>query len=150
MTYSHPRAWLVLAAIMLAGVLIRQIFVLRHRGAAKPWLPVAGAALLVLVAVAIAPDFSAARAAPRVSFSEVRQVIVARCVACHSPTPRFEGFAQPPKGVVLDSPDGIAAHAPKIAETVASGYMPLGNLTGITDAERKKIAAWFAQGAVTQ
>ena len=35
------------------------------------------------------------------------------------------------------------------AQTVASGYMPLGNLTEITDAEREQIAIWFAQGART-
>ena len=35
------------------------------------------------------------------------------------------------------------------AQTVASGYMPLGNLTGITEEEREKIAIWFAQGART-
>ena len=41
----------------------------------------------------------------------------------------------------------IGQHAAKIAETVASGYMPLANLTHISDAERKLIATWFAQGA---
>jgi uncharacterized membrane protein len=48
MTYSHPNGWLVLVVMMLAGVLIRQFFVLRHRGQVKWWLPAAGAALLGL------------------------------------------------------------------------------------------------------
>ena len=60
------------------------------------------------------------------------------------------GFAQPPKGVLLDSPEQIAANAPKLAETVANRYMPIGNLTQMTDDERSLIAAWFAQGAATK
>src|SRR5206468_10323758 len=55
MTYSHRQGWLILGVIMLAGVLIRQFFVLRHRGSVKWMLPAAGIALLAAVAVAIAP-----------------------------------------------------------------------------------------------
>src|SRR3981189_3630859 len=55
MTYSHPFGWLVLGVIMLAGVLIRQFFVLRHGGNVQWGLPAAGVALLAAVAVAIAP-----------------------------------------------------------------------------------------------
>ena len=35
MTYGHPYGWAVLAVVMLAGVLIRQYFVLRHKGSAE-------------------------------------------------------------------------------------------------------------------
>src|SRR5436305_1134132 len=55
MTYSHPHGWLILCVIMLAGVLIRQFFVLRHRGNVKWTLPAVGIALLAATAVAIAP-----------------------------------------------------------------------------------------------
>ena len=54
------------------------------------------------------------------------------------------------RAVVLESPEQIGQHAAKIAETVASGYMPLGNLTGITEEERRLIATWHAQGAATR
>ena len=82
-----------------------------------------------------------------VKFSAVRQVVDQRCVSCHAAQPTHEGFAQAPKGVLLETPEQVAQHAAKIAETVASGYMPLGNLTGITDEERARIATWYAQGA---
>ncbi len=39
MTYSHPHGWLVLGVIMLAGVLIRQFFVLRHVAASNGRCP---------------------------------------------------------------------------------------------------------------
>jgi uncharacterized membrane protein len=146
MTYARPRAWLVLVAIMLAGVLIRQFFVLRHRGRLHWWLPAGGAALLGLLIVLMAPDPVNAGSA-KVSFAAVHEVLERRCVACHAARPTQPGFAQTPKGVLLETPEEIGQHAAKIAETVASGYMPLANLTGITVEERRLIATWHAQGA---
>ena len=71
MTYSHPHGWLVLGVIMLAGVLIRQFFVLRHRGSVKWALPAAGVALLAGVAVALAPR-PVDTAGAKVAFAKVR------------------------------------------------------------------------------
>ena len=88
--------------------------------------------------------------AGKVAFAAVGKVVEQRCVACHAATPTQPGFAQAPKGVVLESAEQIGQHAAKIAETVASGYMPLGNLTGITEQERRLIATWHAQGAATR
>ena len=45
------------------------------------------------------------------------------------------------------TPDQIGQNAAKIAETVGNRYMPIGNLTQMTDDERALVAAWFAQGA---
>ena len=149
MTYSHPNGWLVLVVMMLAGVLIRQFFVLRHRGQLKWWLPAAGAALLALLIVLLAPKPVDAGVG-KVAFAAVKSVVDQRCVACHAATPTQPGFAQAPKGVVLESAEQIGQYAAKIAETVASGYMPLGNLTGITEQERRLIATWHAQGAATR
>lgn len=146
MTYSHPHGWLILVVMMLAGVLIRQFFVLRHRGQVKWWLPVAGVALLATLIVLMAPKAVDA-GGDKVSFAAFKQVVDHRCTTCHADRPTREGFAQPPKGVVLQTPAQIGQHAAKIAETVSSGYMPLGNLTGITDTERQLIARWYAQGA---
>src|SRR5207237_7607580 len=112
-------------------------------------LPAAGVALLAAVAVAIAPK----RADPSggaVTFASVQGVMKERCMPCHSAQPTQPGFAQPPKGVVLETPEQIAANAPKVAETVNNRYMPIGNLTQMTDGERALIVTWFAQGAVTR
>jgi uncharacterized membrane protein len=148
MTYANANGWLVLGVLMIAGVLIRQFFVLRHRGQVKWWLPAAGVALIALLMVLMAPKPVDA-SGDKVSFATIRQVMDQRCVSCHADKPTYEGFAQAPKGVVLETPEQVAQHAAKVAETVASGYMPLGNLTGITEEEREAIAIWFAQGART-
>jgi uncharacterized membrane protein len=146
MTYSHPRGWIVLAVIMLAGVLIRQFFVLRHKGRVLPLLPAVAGLLLAGLAVVIAPR-PAATAAAAVPFAKVKAVLDARCVTCHAAEPTQPGFVQPPKGVVLESAEQIGQNAAKIAETVGNRYMPIGNLTQMTDDERALVAAWFAQGA---
>jgi uncharacterized membrane protein len=148
MTYANANGWLVLGVLMIAGVLIRQFFVLRHRGQVKWWLPAAGVALIALLMVLMAPKQVDA-SGDKVSFATVRSIMQQRCVSCHAEKPTYEGFAQAPKGVMLQTPEQIAANAVMSAQTVASGYMPLGNLTGITEEEREKIAIWFAQGART-
>ena len=150
MTYSHPYGWAVLAAIMIAGVSIRQYFVLRHRGQRRYILLVIAALLLIGVFIALAPKTSASTAGNAAGFAEVNAIIAARCVSCHASQPTQPGFAQPPKGVALESAAQIAAHAPKIAETVASRYMPIGNLSQMPDAERERIASWFRDGAKTR
>jgi len=149
MTYSHKYGWLVLAIIMLAGVLIRQFFVLRHRGEVKWWLPLSGIALLVALVVVMAPKPIDATGR-KVSFAELNTVIQKHCTVCHAEKPSWVGFAQAPKGLMLQSPEQISQHAAKIAETVASGYMPLANVTQMSDEERRIIAAWAAQGSNTK
>jgi uncharacterized membrane protein len=54
------------------------------------------------------------------------------------------------KNVRLDSPEGIKQHAQNIyQQVVVTKLMPMNNATGLTDAERELIGAWFAQGAKT-
>ena len=147
MTYSHPYGWAVLVAIMAAGALIRQFFVLRHRGQTRLLLVLVAVSLLLAVFILLAPKPSAAVAPGGVSFGQVNAIIHQRCVSCHAAQPTMAGFAQPPKGVLLESTEQVLLHAPKIAETVASRYMPIGNLTQMTDDERARIAIWFRDGA---
>ena len=103
MTYSTRFGWLVLGVIMLAGVLIRQFFVLRHRGSVKWSLPAAGVALLAGVAVALAPK-PVDTSGERIAFAKVQSVLKERCIACHAAQPTQAGFAQPPKGVCSRRP----------------------------------------------
>jgi uncharacterized membrane protein len=153
MTYRNDHAWLVLAFIMAAGVVIRHFFNLRHKGRIEWRYPAIGIALLAGVAVAIAPappGVSGARAAPdpAAEFAKVKTVIDQRCVACHSAHPTQPGFAAAPAGVMLDSADQIHQNAEKIyKQAVQLKAMPLANLTNMTDAERARIAAWFETGA---
>ncbi len=144
MTYASQYGWLVLIFIMLAGVLIRQYFVLRHRGAAPITLPI-GAALLLLAMVWLLAPATPDASADRVSPTQMSQIMNARCVACHAASPTQAGFAEAPLGILLETPAQIEQHAERIATSVQTRYMPIGNLTAMTDEERALVAAWFAQ-----
>jgi uncharacterized membrane protein len=148
MTYAHPQGWLVLILVMLAGVLIRQFFVLRHSGQLRWWLPGVALGLLAMTFIWLKPDIAQA-GGESVSFTEVEPVIQQRCASCHASVPTQAGFVQAPKGIVLQTPQQIQQHATLAAQTIQSGYMPIGNLTGMTDEERALFIRWAAQGAVT-
>ena len=151
MTYRNDHAWLVLAFIMAAGVFIRHFFNLRHKRRVEWRYPAIGVALLIAVAVAIAPARPAAVAAApdaAAQFAGVQAVIGQRCLACHSAHPTQAGFATAPAGVLLDTPQQIHQNAEKIyKQAVQLKAMPLANLTKMTDAERAQLAAWFESGA---
>lgn len=145
--YGHEWNWVLLLMISVAGALVRVWFVQRHKGNANPLVLAAGLVMLALTAVLALPRPSADGGGP-VAFDQVQPIIQARCVACHATRPTQEGFAAPPKGVVLETPQEIRARAAAInQQAAASRVMPPGNMTHITDAERGMIARWFKSGA---
>ena len=154
MTYSAAHNWLVLVLIMLAGVLIRQFFVLRHKGQIKPLLPLAAIVILAAVAAWIAPASvrghagvsadAAGKQGP--DFARVQQIINQRCLQCHSAHPTLMEY--PAKGLMFDQPEQIRARSQLIyQQVVQQKLMPLGNLTQITDDERRLIGDWVEHGA---
>ena len=146
-TYGHDSSWVVLLAFMALGALVRHAFNLRHQGRdIRRTLGVVVAGGVVLI-VALAPQPQAA-GLTAADFPAVQQVFQARCVTCHSSHPTNPGFAVAPKGVVFDTQAEIAANAQRAYEqVVVTKAMPLGNVTGITDAERDLIGRWVRSGA---
>ena len=145
LTFGHRHAWLVLIAILLLTAFVRHFFNLRHKGRTVWAIPAAAVAATLLLAVAIAPEKPKAAA---YTFADVQAIVATRCATCHAAKPTQPGFNDPPKGFVLDTPALIVANAQKINEqAVVSRVMPIGNLTGMTDAERATLAAWIAAGA---
>jgi uncharacterized membrane protein len=146
--YARQRAWLVLLALMLIGAWVRHFFNLRRQGRTAPLIPVTAAAATVALALAIEPDEPERSTAAPVDSAEAMAIVERRCVTCHSADPTNEQFQTAPAGVVLDTPEQIAARAEAIrAQAVDSRAMPLGNATGMTDAEREALGAWIAAGA---
>ncbi|WP_136248266.1 urate hydroxylase PuuD [Halomonas borealis] len=168
--YTHELSWLIMVLFIFAGALIRQFFVLMHAGQTKPAYPAAGVAL-ILVAVWIgAPSgsndaASASTESPTVgeeasapggdeaagsgseiaaegAMGEVHAIIEERCVSCHAQHPEHAGFAAAPAGVSLETEDQLRRQAAQVKQVIASGYMPLGNMTQMTDEERATIAGW--------
>ncbi len=145
MTYSHQHGWLVLIFIMLAGVLIRQYFVLRHSHRASLALPATAVVLLLAMIWYLSPQTVDSSTANQVSEAQIAQIVERRCIACHAKQPTQAGFTAAPLGIVMESPAEILNHAERIAFTVQTRYMPIGNLTGMTDQERASVASWYAQ-----
>jgi uncharacterized membrane protein len=144
--FGAPSAWLALVAITIAGALVRVWFVMRHKGRAPAWVWAVGSLVFVATAVALAPRGT--RQAAPVPFAQVQGVIGARCVNCHADKPSFQGLAEAPKGVKLDTPERVRAAAPQIYQQAArSKAMPPGNLTGMTDEERVLLDRWYRSGA---
>ena len=143
MVYGHPLNWLLLVGISLAGALLRVYFVARHKGNASPLPVIAATLLLAVIAWSIAPR-QATSDAGDVSFAQVRNVINARCTNCHSAAPVHPAFPAAPLGIMFDTDEQIIADAVRIhQQTVVTRVMPIGNLTAMTDAERRLIDAWF-------
>ena len=80
-------------------------------------------------------------------FPQVQAIIAQRCVACHSAHTTFPGYNTAQAGISFDSEGQIRAQAALIkAQAVDTQFMPFGNATGMTQAERNTLAAWFAAG----
>jgi len=141
MTFGSRWNWLVLVALTLAGALIRLWFVQRHKGRAPAWIWIASVVVVMAIGWLMAPK--AQPAAEPVSFAEVSRIIHARCLACHAEKPAFQGLAEAPKGVRLDTPERVRAQARLIyQQTALARAMPPGNITGMTEDERALIARW--------
>ena len=85
-----------------------------------------------------------------VSFNEVQNIIKYRCAVCHSNNPTFEGFEEPPLGIIFETKEDILKNISKIkSQSIDSDIMPPGNLTGMTEDERNKIKLWIDQLSIT-
>lgn len=143
MTYGAERPWLVLALLGLTGVAVRHVFNLRGRGKATgPTIAVAAALALASVTyVTLEKGGVAPGPAGKVTYAEVEPILATHCAACHNVNP-------PPVGVALANLEQVRAAAVRIkAVAVDTHAMPLGNPTGMTEAERQKLGAWIDMGA---
>ena len=144
---AHPQSWLVVALIIVAGALIRHY--INRIDAGDDWnafgwaAPVAAFALICAIWVT-APRAPAAGSAA-VTDADVLALTAKHCTMCHAAKPTHESFQEPPKNVTLETIGQIRKYAPLIlTQAVQNKAMPLGNESGMTDAERAKLGAWIA------
>lgn len=154
MIYDHKWNWVVVGFVVVLGGIIRH-FINNHDAGIKtrltPWLiPIAGVVLVVFVwfvSYRSQPAATDGQAVAAVDPRAVMQIVNTHCVACHSALPTDPDFQAPPGGVVFDAPADVARYAAKINQQAGTGQiMPLGNKTGITDAERATLKAWAEAG----
>lgn len=162
-TWGTPHRALVLGLLIGLGMGARHLMI-GQGGRRLAWaVPMAGAlvALVMLTAPArlegfahppvpaVAAALAGEGAAP--SFGEVQAIVLSRCVACHAAAPRIATFGAAPGGVNFEDPTRIVRYASRIRErVVVTRTMPLGNMTGMSEAERMVLARWIGHGAKTQ
>lgn len=137
-TFTSEWSWALLAALGVIGGLVRYWFNLRGQGHRNVWILPAAVVAMVALAVVTAPRPVSGDSVP----DDVFAIVVLRCTACHSESPTQPGFVAPPKGIAFDTKAGLAARQSLVFQVVGSGYMPLGNVTLMTDAERERVVEW--------
>ena len=153
--------WLIASLIFLMGVSIRHFFNSMHARKGQPHWTWAVTVILMLIIAWLSSqpsyhkqkDAMAARLveqyASAAGFEEVQDIVLGRCSMCHTSEPVYGNLMWAPKGVLLETPEQIAAQAQEIyLQSGATHAMPPANVSFMEDAERAKIVAWFkaAQG----
>lgn len=155
LAYATRWSWVILALVIIMGGVIRHFYNTRHKGLPSPWWTwgVSTACALAIIWLSTLGPAQGKRAdvggtgMTPVAMAEVEEIIVGRCAMCHAAEPVWYGIAVPPKGVMLDTAARIAAHRREIAANVVwSSAMPPSNITGLTDEERARLAAWVQSG----
>jgi uncharacterized membrane protein len=157
LAYATRWSWVILALLLVMGGVMRHFFNVRHQGLPSPWwtwVVAVASGLLIVWLSTLGPGHEGTRAkradgrdAAPVSFGQVQGIVMSRCSMCHAAEPVWAGISVAPKGVLLDTPARIEAHAREIAVvSVWSSAMPPSNITGLTPDERSTLAAWLAAG----
>lgn len=116
-----------------------------HAGKTQPAYPAFGVGLILLAFWVAAPSASSTGSdsgAQGPDQAQITGLIEQHCVQCHARNPEHAGFSAPPAGFAFENWDEILGHKAQIQQVVASRYMPLGNMTNMSDEERDIIAAW--------
>ena len=92
----------------------------------------------------VAPAAGAAAAVPVTASADdaIMGVVQAKCSVCHMAQPTQAGFNAPPAGIIIQTPEDMKNYKAKIVTAVQSKYMPLGNITNLSDDERAQIVAY--------
>lgn len=162
LAFATRYSWVILGALIVMGAVIRHFYNERHKGNPDPWWTWGVTVALGFFIVWLSTLGPAERGRPArraeapaevvtaVTFKQVDGIISTRCLMCHAKEPVWaplepfqRGMGQPPKHVKLETADQIRAYAREIRlQAVHSNAMPPGNITDMTDAERRILAAW--------
>ncbi|MBP2280282.1 putative membrane protein [Psychrobacter sp. PL19] len=95
---------------------------------------------------AAAAGSTAAAAVPVTASADdaIMGIVQAKCSVCHMAQPTQAGFNAPPAGIIIQTPEDMKTYKAKIITAVQTGYMPLGNITQLTDEERQQLVAYTA------
>jgi uncharacterized membrane protein len=155
--YGHHLNWLVLIAVMVGGAGVRHFMNIRYLGEGQQrplgaWLAPAaamgGIATAGLLAITQIPKGPAVTVDHPVDFARAQEIIVKRCLPCHSAHPTDDVYKVAPNNIMFDTPAHVKLYAPRIRErAVLTKTMPNLNKTKMTDLERAELGRWIEDGA---
>lgn len=143
--YAHPYAWLFVVAFSCVAALARHYFNLKHMGRNQPQVLAAAAllfSLLVWISHSTAPRIEVNASADSV---QMQRIVALHCGNCHAQTPTFAGFSAPPAGMVFDRPEDLLLYRDLVKTSVTTRFMPLGNVSGMTEEERAALLGYLQQ-----
>ncbi|MCV2882785.1 urate hydroxylase PuuD [Actibacterium sp. XHP0104] len=160
LAFASEYNWIIASLVFLMGVTIRHYFNTLHaRKGSLKWTWVATVALfLAVMALSVLPIYMSdedypeetaltpfeQRFAQAEGFADVYDTVLGRCSMCHSAYPGWEGIAQPPKGVMLETEAQIARNARQIfLQAGATHAMPPANVSYMEPQERAAIVRWY-------
>lgn len=156
LAFSNEYNWLIASLVFLMGVTIRHYFNSVHARKGNPtWTWGVTVILFILIAwISTALGYSydeeaamtpaAEKFAAAEGFETVHDIVLGRCSMCHAAEPAYGNLMWPPKGVMLETPQQIAAQARAIfLQSGVTHAMPPANVSYMEVSERAQIVAWF-------
>ncbi len=162
LVFMSQYAWVIVGLVLVAGAVIRHFYNVSHAGLGQPWWAWVVAAICLWIAAWItlaaapagreilglgpSPEPKPLAGQPKAP-QQVADILLGRCGMCHSREPVYPGIAIAPKGILLDTPEAMAANREAVlAQAVMTRAMPPNNASGMTNDERRAVAAWLAHG----
>ena len=146
---GHPQAWLLVGLIIVGGAsarhLLLHIEVGRPFGALAWAAPLSAACLVAALWITTPAPRDAAGDVVAVDDTQVLHLIHTHCTTCHAREPASQVFRTPPANMVLETLDDVRRYALLVEQNaVKTHVMPLGNLSGMSEEERRRLGAWLA------
>ena len=160
MTFTSPYAWIMVGFVLVAGASVRHFYNERHAGRGNLWwawglaaVSIAAAIWLSMLSNPTGRQVLGLKRERGVKVADsagvpkaVDEIIASRCSMCHARDPVWRGIVSPPKGVMFDSHAQIVQQRDLIRmQAVLTGAMPPNNITDMSIAERRTLAAWLAK-----
>ena len=145
--FNHPHAWLLVPLISAVAAYARHYFNLKHRGQHKPAILLIAAVLFAVITVAAIQTKSTTQilstSGSKPSTEKIQAILNNHCGNCHAQNPTFAGYTSPPGGLMFTRPEQLRVHADRVRQSVSTNYMPLANLTKMTQEERVDLLTWL-------
>lgn len=141
--YSHHYNWLLLILLSVSGALVRHAMVTKNTRERWTLFPASVGILALIFVSSLAPVSIQTNNAGIIEYAQVKTIVEARCLRCHSTHNTDENYKEPPKGAIFETEEQLKRYKASIITQVSNKVMPLANLTQMTEEERGVLISWL-------